>query len=104
MSRSTLSDIESCEVEKASSHLERSRCSGRSRAQGHSPAKVVPNQRSSDLGAATPVFDWLMGEASQVPDQVQFHDGHTDVCRERRLECFEGGDENVGDRRSKRPL
>ena len=25
-------------------------CSGRSRAQGHSPAKVVSNQRSSDLG------------------------------------------------------
>ena len=21
-----------------------------------------------------------MGEASRVPDQVQFHDGHTDMC------------------------
>ena len=29
---------------------------------------------------SSPSLGWLMGEASRVPDQAQFHDGHTDVC------------------------
>ena len=45
-----------------------------------SPINVPLIWSAAGTDETTPVFDWLMGEASRVPDQVQFHDGHTDVC------------------------
>ena len=45
-----------------------------------SPINVPLIWGAAGTDETTPVFDWLMGEASRVPDQVQFHDGHTDVC------------------------
>ena len=45
-----------------------------------SPINVPLIWGAAGTGETTPVFEWLMGEASRVPDQVQFHDGHTDVC------------------------
>ena len=48
--------------------------------QKSSPINVPLIWSATGTDETTPVFDWLMGEASRVPDQVQFHDGHTDVC------------------------
>ena len=45
-----------------------------------SPINVPLIWGAAGTDETTPVFEWLMGEASRVPDQVQFHDGHTDVC------------------------
>ena len=113
MSRSTLSDIERCEVQepiavrrslrltwrqpllqgdvKAAAQL----VEGLARrvgpvAVGGPVPRAILQQKWSPINVpliwsaagtdeTTPVLEWLIGEGSRVPDQVQFYDGHTDV-------------------------